>query len=448
MFKRISIILLILFTLLAFTTSADATIHAVKDAGGTYVEWLDELGNSLFKIDDDAGVTVPGGFSATGTFTLTNPAVASNAVYGLINAGVVWSSSGNLVGVRGKVVITAAGITGDATGVWAGIEITSASVQRFGLQVGMNVEAYSSTACLPNAVLYIQSLPYGASSDFSDVPYLVFSETVTSGAGSHILFEVGHMWANTIPDIGEDELFYNDTLQIAVNEQAGVRTPFFIPLSTDSGTFTTEYPIVSTYGSGLDASANAIEVTITDPLIDGAETLFGVSSTITSTDAVGWTAGDIAPIHGFLHIATLSPGDYASGAAGRFELEYDSALTADGVGMTTGVYIYVENQIAGKAPASCLYIEEETSGAGNQGNMPMVILTSRGTAGDKSQYAFSFGFAPAGTTVSTEDGGDASMFRTGGNAATNIVLKQGIQVIVNGGAYYIPLIAVGDWSDD
>lgn len=252
MFKRISIFLIVLLTILCFVGSASATdpgLFVKKDAANTYIDYVDADGTSIMKIDDTDGVTVTGGFSASGNFTIAAPVVATNAVYGYITASSAWATSGNLVGLRGKVVISAAGNTGDATGVWAGLSITSASVQRFGLQVGLNVEAHSTTICVPNAVVYIQSLPAGASTDFSDVPYLVFSETRT-GTGSNILFEVGHSWAQTIPEIGEDELFYNDTLQIAVNEQAGTRTPFFIPLSTDSGTFTFEYPIIPTYASG------------------------------------------------------------------------------------------------------------------------------------------------------------------------------------------------------
>lgn len=248
----------LLLTLGLVVGSASAVLTVVTDADKTYIDWQ-SAGVSVFKIDDTDGVTI----SVSGNFTLTSPVVASNAVYGLINAGSAWAIGGNLVGLRGKVNITAAGNTGSATGVWAGIAITSASVQRFGLQVGLNVEAYSNTICLPNAVLYIQSLPSGSTTDFSDTPYLVFSETVSGSAtGSNILFEVGHSWADTVPTIGTGKLFYNHTLQIAVNESAGTRTSFFIPLSTVEGTYTTEYLIDVTVASGtaIDIGTSVIGI--------------------------------------------------------------------------------------------------------------------------------------------------------------------------------------------
>lgn len=187
--------------------------------------------------------------TSTISVILTDPTTAANALYGYIDAGATWTS-GNMVGVRGKVAISYGGVTYSATGVWAGLNITSASVQRLGLQVALNAEAYSNTVCLPNAIVYIQSLPSGSTTDFSAVPYLVFSETVSgSGTGSNILFEVGHNWAQTVPTLTSGTLFYGDTLQIAVNKTAGNRTAYYIPLSTAEASFTTAYPIITTYAT-------------------------------------------------------------------------------------------------------------------------------------------------------------------------------------------------------
>jgi len=207
----------------------------------------------------------------------------------------------------------------------------------------------------------------------------------------------------------------------------------------EGATWTFDLPTGDTFNF-----AKQLKGTITNPLIEQA----GVFGQVNSGDAVGWTTGEVTGVRGELNVATLSPGTYGTGAGGWFELEYDAVETADGVGMTCALYAKVTNEIAARAPSACLWLEDVTTGDGDARLMPMIVMTSSGTAGDKSQYAFSFGFAAAGTTVSTEDGGNDSMFRTGGNAATNIVLKQGIQVIVNGSAYYIPLILTTDWSDD
>jgi len=219
-------------------------------------------------IELTGAVTVDGDVTFTGndliSVTVTDPAAPVNAIYGYIDAGVAWSS-GNNVGLRGKVAISANGEdVYSATGVWAGVNIT-ADYAGHGLVTGLNVEVSSTKAQCPNAIMYIQSLPAAAAADFSNVPYLVFSETRTSGTGSNILFEVGHAQAGTTPEIGEDELFFHDTLQIAVNETAGNRTAFFIPLSTDSGTFTTEYPIVTTYATtAIDIGACVTGILITE----------------------------------------------------------------------------------------------------------------------------------------------------------------------------------------
>jgi len=61
MFKRISIILLILFTLLGFTIGANAVaagLFVEKDAANTYIDYVDADGTSIMLIDDTTGVTI------------------------------------------------------------------------------------------------------------------------------------------------------------------------------------------------------------------------------------------------------------------------------------------------------------------------------------------------------------------------------------------------------
>jgi len=182
--------------------------------------------------------------------TVTSPTAAANALFGLVTADVSWTS-GNLVGVRGRVTVTATGAVVSATGVHAAVRLQSASGPGTGLTCALNAEILATSTVTPNAIVYIQSLPQpttGLTCSFATVPYLVFSETVGgagTGVGSNILFEVGHAPAATTPTIGSGKLFYNHALQIAVNETAGVRTAFYIPLSTVQGTYTTEYLIQS-----------------------------------------------------------------------------------------------------------------------------------------------------------------------------------------------------------
>ncbi len=197
--------------------------------------------------------------------TSTNAtAAAVNAIYGYNDAGATWTS-GNQVGVRGKTNISGGFDIVSATGVWAGVEIEDAIGAGSGLICGLNVEVSSDNVSVPNAIAYIQSLPESGA-DFSDVPYLVFSETRggATGTGSRYLFEVGHAQAATIPTIGTGELFYENTLQIAVNQTAGNRTSWYIPLSSAEASYTTAFPIVSSLATGaaIDITAPATGIDI------------------------------------------------------------------------------------------------------------------------------------------------------------------------------------------
>jgi len=89
MFKRISIILLILFTLLSFTIGAGAVaagLFVEKDAGNTYINYVDAAGTSIMKIDDTDGVTIATAVTANTytSMTITSTADASSLTVGSI----------------------------------------------------------------------------------------------------------------------------------------------------------------------------------------------------------------------------------------------------------------------------------------------------------------------------------------------------------------------------
>jgi len=61
MFKRISIFLIVLLTVLCFVGGVSATdpgLFVVKDADNTYIDYVDANGTSIMKIDDTDGVTI------------------------------------------------------------------------------------------------------------------------------------------------------------------------------------------------------------------------------------------------------------------------------------------------------------------------------------------------------------------------------------------------------
>jgi len=87
MFKRISIFLIVLLTVLCFITVANATdpgLFVVKDADNTYIDYVDADGTSIMKIDDTDGVTIAS-YTAANTYTtmtLTSTLDASSLTAG------------------------------------------------------------------------------------------------------------------------------------------------------------------------------------------------------------------------------------------------------------------------------------------------------------------------------------------------------------------------------
>jgi len=195
--------------------------------------------------------------------TLDAPTASINGLYSLINASA--SSTGNLVAVRGKVIVTGTGSKVSKTALWGGIELSTVYTET-GLTCAVNAQISSSSAQCPNSIVHIQSLPLSGG-NFANVPYLCFSEGINAapaGTGSNILFEVGHNAATTTPTIGTGKLFFGNTLQIAVNQTAGVRTAFYIPLSTAEASYTTAYPIVSSKAAGTNVSITNTALTVGD----------------------------------------------------------------------------------------------------------------------------------------------------------------------------------------
>ena len=89
MFKRISIFLIVLSLLLAFTIGVGATaagLFVEKDAGNTYINYVDADGTSIMKIDDTDGVTIAV-YTADNTYTsmtITTSTDASSLTVGSI----------------------------------------------------------------------------------------------------------------------------------------------------------------------------------------------------------------------------------------------------------------------------------------------------------------------------------------------------------------------------
>ena len=376
------------------------------DAGGESIE----SNGSILTI---TGPTVAFVGAVTGDTTLTVTSTDAttagvNAIYGYNDAGALWNS-GNQVGVRGKVVVSGSSNFVSATGVCAGLEFSTATGAGSGLTCALNAEVSSNNGTRPNSIVFIQSLP-GASSDFSDIPYLVFSETRGggTGTGSRYLFEVGNQQSNTIPTIGTGELFYESTLQIAVNETAGNRTNFFIPLSTAEATFTTDMPIVSSNIAAFDATVtmantagNVIRATVTDSgtRTSGDARGLRVSYTIDSGAALTSTA---AAIGCGITFTVSDPVPYLYG----YKL-YCNTITAKAITQIAGYYVYMEDVGNAVQHASAISLNRNISNVGISSDCFLEMRNHGSTAATgfikvtgSATHLFDFGFGDQVVPVS------------------------------------------------
>ncbi|GAF69313.1 unnamed protein product, partial [marine sediment metagenome] len=149
-------------------------------------------------------------------------------------------------------------------------------------------------------------------------------------------------------------VWFDNTLRIGINGAA-----WYIPLSTTQASYTTEYPIVSTYSGG-----DSITATITNPTSE----MHAFKSTIDCGGATGWTSGGVFAYRGQVNLA-VTAGDITNAFAGWFGLEFSAALAATGGGLTSGVYIETRNIISGAHPNAALYIQEITETPGDSSGM-------------------------------------------------------------------------------
>lgn len=142
-----------------------------------------------------------------------------------------------------------------------------------GIIVGTYIGAYTNVAGRrPNAGLFIEGIA-GTGATEAEMPLLAM---VTSGAGtkSNIAIELGYAGTTkTVTSGSSGNMLYHQTLHCVFNDVAS-----YIPYSTVEGTYTTAYPIVTTYGAGtaLDVTVSnaangigAIKITSTPTIDDG-----------------------------------------------------------------------------------------------------------------------------------------------------------------------------------
>lgn len=161
-----------------------------------------------------------------------------------------------------------------------------------------------------------------------------------------------------------------------------------------TGTTITLTGAVTVDGDITFSGSDLVLVTVTDPIVDTK----GIYCVTNAGGATGWS-GSVTGVRGRVYITNT--GTSIGNAYGVWAgVKFESTFTATGLGLTCGVYAEAANELAGRAPSAVAYFQEVNSVSGVNTGMPILVLTSTGTAAKKSRIAIEFGYAPAATTVS------------------------------------------------
>lgn len=235
--------------------------------------------------------------SETLLVTITGPTAPDDAVKGVALLTVGYSA-GSVNAVKG--VCTCSAVNGQTvrnmSAGWFGLEWTSAmKATGGGVSRGVNVEVVNkSTTTAPNGLLYLQSIA-GSGASLANMPYIVFTDS-GSGTQSNILFELGHAAAAQQITIGTGNLFYENTIQIAVNESSGSRTAWYIPLSSAEASYTSAFPVSLSYAGGnallvttTSATTGLTDIQLTSTFTGTTQwqSHVGLNATVTYTPAAG-----------------------------------------------------------------------------------------------------------------------------------------------------------------
>ncbi len=256
------------------------------------------------------------------------------------------------------------------------------------------------------------------------------------------LFDLGGL--NSEMATGSGNIYHNQTLKIKVNTAAR-----FIPLSTAEGTFTTAYPIVSTYSGGTSISVTNSATTNTGYMgvyVNDSFTLTtsGVHKAILGkTTYTPASSGYATPI-GIVGQVVLTAGKTFSGGQGAMygvqgQLDLPNTSVLDN---STSVFAALRGVITG-APTCTnfsvvagLYVDNLCTGAltGGEFGSSLAALTNHGAAIDHAIFIYC---ANAGNTITNllSIQGDSQSIVSAGAVGTTGAAK--IKVLWGTTTYYI-----------
>ena len=391
-------------------------------------------------VTDD--VTIAGDWAVTGTLAVTSTSTFTGAV-SIDDTTATTSGITGSLHTDGGVGIAGALYVGTTSALVGNVTVGSAS------GTGADVRFYGDTATAD--FLWDQngdtngSLTLGA--DTKSVDLRIYG--LTTGNYLH--------WDGS----GDDLLLVGTATQLAVAGTTESTSTTTGSLRTAGGLacvgdFYAGDDIFLTSAAVLNFNAGNLTLTHASGSLSIAGSTAGTSLNITSaaptaanngvyslmTSSAGWT-GSLAAIRGRNTVTATGAGGNCYG--GWFNLLFSSGAPT-GLGLSAGLYVEAGSNIATTGVSSVLMATLLGDADGAITTSPILTLADASTL--KTKYLMEVGFNAGGTLVGTAADSTAVLFRTGGNAASNIQNKQGLQIMVNGADYYIPLIAVADWQDD
>ena len=357
--------------------------------------------------------------------------------------------AGAVRGIYNQIDITATALLNENVQcIKCGIDVTAGTITGVGKIVGLTVEVdVIAGATVANVI-------HGIEVDMRDIDVDVAGETigikVTMAGGSNYL-DYGMQFSNcfdTATAVLDFDLTQgNIACGILMDSGAytittGVSfTGIYTTAISITGTCTTALLIpddsLLSWGASADVSASwtgqelLFEDTRTIDVSDGYNRTIHVGNTVTMTAS---------------RYAALSNYTTLAGTGGLDAYGVKAAMVQGATKAVDGHFgggmFEVKNNAATCSTASAIFLRWDNDSSSGFGGAQSFIRIEDNSSATKVKYLLDT------LTVSTNLDADAAMIRTGGNAASNIQFKQGLQVKVNGSAYYIGLIAVGDWQND
>ena len=261
--------------------------------------------------DSTTGISCAAPVALTDALTITLTGGAHTAVTASVTA--TTSYSGWALGFFGSTTLSGTFTGANAAGGCFEVNMEAlAAPTMSGMVVGAYIGAYSNTAYnKPTAGLWIETIAgtgvsFQADGGAHDMPMIAL---VTSGAGtkSSLAIEFGSEVAGKTVTTDADGMYYNQTIQMKANG-----TLIYMPTSSVAGTYTTAYPIVTTFATtaiSIGACTTAIGIASDSPIVLGTTVATAATCMTMEFDATTTGVGSFQMgTSGVAQVLVASPG--------------------------------------------------------------------------------------------------------------------------------------------